>query len=74
MKTQILSILTSAALLGGATAATAAKTAQNDVKAVEATTGAGEKKICKRLETSGTRMIARTCLTKQEWKKLDALD
>ena len=30
-----------------------------------------EKKICKRLETSGTRMAERVCLTKDEWKKVE---
>ena len=30
-----------------------------------------EKKICKRLSVSGTRMADRVCLTKQEWAKVD---
>lgn len=30
-----------------------------------------EKKICKRLETSGTRMFERVCLTKQQWQKVE---
>jgi hypothetical protein len=30
-----------------------------------------EKKICKRLATSGTRMAERVCLTKQHWEKVD---
>lgn len=30
-----------------------------------------EKKICKRLATSGTRMFERVCLTKQQWEKVE---
>lgn len=30
-----------------------------------------EKKICKRLAVSGTRMADRVCLTKEEWKKVE---
>ena len=30
-----------------------------------------EKKICKRLATSGTRMAERVCLTKQQWEKVE---
>jgi hypothetical protein len=30
-----------------------------------------EKKVCKRLATSGTRMAERVCLTKQEWQKVE---
>ena len=32
---------------------------------------AADKKVCKRLETSGTRMAERVCLTKEQWKKVD---
>ena len=32
---------------------------------------AEEKKICKQLKTSGTRMFKRACLTKQEWEKVE---
>jgi hypothetical protein len=40
----------------------------------QATTAApapAEKKICKRLAVSGTRMADRVCLTKQEWEKVE---
>jgi hypothetical protein len=30
-----------------------------------------DKKICKRLATSGTRMAERVCLTKEQWQKVD---
>jgi Spy/CpxP family protein refolding chaperone len=47
----------------------AAPTAGASGKATDA-----EKKICKRLATSGTRMAERVCLTKEQWKKVDELD
>ena len=31
-----------------------------------------EKKVCKRLATSGTRMAERVCLTKQQWEKVES--
>jgi len=46
-----------------AAAATAAAQGSKEAK--------GEKKVCKRLETSGTRMAERVCLTKEEWKKVE---
>ena len=30
-----------------------------------------EKKICKRLATTGSRMEERVCLTKEEWKQVE---
>ena len=54
--------------------------AQNSSQAATAATAsaaqpskaaAEEKKVCKRLETSGTRMAERVCLTKEEWKKVE---
>lgn len=39
---------------------------------VKSTSTSNEKKICKRLATSGTRMAERVCLTKEEWKKVEA--
>ena len=30
-----------------------------------------EKKVCKSLPVSGTRMFKRACLTKQEWEKVE---
>ena len=46
-------------------AATAATAATPGAKAKE------EKKVCKLLQTSGTRMAERVCLTKEEWKKVE---
>ena len=31
-----------------------------------------EKKICKQLDTTGSRLPRRACLTEKEWKQLDA--
>lgn len=74
MKTQFLSIVATAALLGAGTASAAVKTGQSEeVKALQAA-GAGEKKVCKRLQVSGTRLAERTCLTKEDWKKLDNMN
>jgi hypothetical protein len=32
-----------------------------------------DKKVCRRLKTSGSRMAERVCLTKEQWKQVDAL-
>ena len=47
-------------------AGTASASAAQAAKPSEA-----EKKICKRLETSGTRMADRVCLTKEQWQKVE---
>jgi hypothetical protein len=79
---RITSVITlSAALLLSSTAmAQARKLAANEQpsasKSYQAsddqsgTPVAAEKKICKRLATSGTRMAKRSCLTKQQWEKV----
>lgn len=46
-------------------AGTAATTAAQTTKAAD-----DEKKICKRLDSTGTRMEKRVCLSKEEWKKV----
>ena len=46
----------------GSTATTSAQTAKTAVE---------EKKVCKRLDATGTRMEKRVCLTKDEWKKVE---
>jgi hypothetical protein len=54
--------------------------AQNSSQTATATTTAAaqspkpaaeEKKVCKLLETTGTRRSERVCLTKEEWKKVE---
>jgi len=70
--------LSAALLLSSAAMAQDKKLAANeqpsnsvsDQASIEATTPA-EKKICKRLATSGTRMFERVCLTKQQWEKVE---
>lgn len=51
---------------GTSQAGTASASAAQVAKPADA-----EKKVCKRLETSGTRMAERVCLTKQEWQKVE---
>lgn len=42
-------------------------------KAAEAKSGAKEeKKVCKRLKVSGSRMAEKVCLTKAQWEKVEA--
>jgi len=51
----------------------AAKAAKDQSVAEESASAAtAERKVCKRLENTGTRMKNdRVCLTKEEWRKLD---
>lgn len=63
----IAAALTVSAPLAAKTETSTSQLAENKAgKAAE-----GEKKICKRLATSGTRMADRVCLTKEQWKKVD---
>jgi hypothetical protein len=48
--------------------ATASYQASNEEPA--ATQAPADKKICKRLATSGTRMAKRVCLTEQQWDRV----
>ena len=77
---RLTSIVTlSAALLLSSTAvAQDRKLAANEQPLANASTAvkteapaAAEKKVCKRLETSGTRMFQKVCLTKGEWDKVE---
>ena len=64
-----------AALAVTATPAFAAKTSAKDQAVVQEAGGSaesGERKICKRMENTGTRMKNdRVCLTKADWRKLE---
>lgn len=66
-----------AALALTASPALAAKTVAKDEAVAEqgaSTAASGERKICKRLQMTGTRMKNdRVCLTKAEWKEVDAM-
>lgn len=62
--------------LGGAIATTQ-PTAQAQAPAqpdAAAKSVASEKKICRKLPSTGTRMEKRACLTLREWQNLDRLD
>ena len=63
-----------AALLLAAPVAAQSTTQVGAASTTAARAKPAEKKICKRLETSGTRMAERVCLTKEEWKKVEELD
>ena len=64
-----------AALAFTATPAFAAKTSAKDQTVAQEAGGSaenGDRTICKRLETTGTRMKSeRVCLTKSEWKQVE---
>jgi hypothetical protein len=79
MKKQLMSLAAAALLIGGASAAPAAnKASQGEaIKAAEGGSGAGgAKKICRRLETTGSRLGtgAKACHTKEEWKKIEQMN
>jgi Spy/CpxP family protein refolding chaperone len=61
-----LLLAAAAAAQGTTQAGTASTSAAQTAKPADA-----EKKICKRLAMSGTRMAERVCLTKQEWQKVE---
>lgn len=50
-----------------------AATGSEQAKGAKAKGAKAERKICRNLETTGSRMAKRACHTKAEWKKLDAL-
>ncbi|HEY0629379.1 MAG TPA: hypothetical protein VGD23_08625 [Sphingomicrobium sp.] len=60
-----------AALTVSAPLAAKTETSANQLAENKSGKAEGEKKICKRLATSGTRMADRVCLTKEQWKKVD---
>ena len=51
--------------------ASASTTYEATAEQPAAAQAAGEKKICKRLATSGTRMFKRSCLTKEQWEQVE---
>lgn len=63
-----------AALALSTAPAAAAKTSAKDQTLVQesAAAAAGDRKICRRLQNTGTRLRSdRVCLTKAEWKKIE---
>lgn len=68
MRPVSFAILSAAVMLS---APVAAKTqTESDRPTVDNSSG---KKICRRLNVTGSRMAERVCLTKEEWKKVDEL-
>ena len=71
-------------LVAGAPAASAPASVASDIAPSEAQQAVGlsgggknvqpaeEKKICRQLETTGSRLPRRACLTEREWKKLQS--
>ena len=80
MQPRLMSTIAASLIMAGTVPAAAsvassdAPSAQAQGKSAGAVTVAetGEKKICKKLARSGTRMAEKTCLTKSEWKKVEA--
>jgi hypothetical protein len=71
-------LLTAAAPAASAPPAVASQIAPSDTQQAMGPSGGGaapraeDKKICKQLETSGSRLPRRACLTQKEWKQVDA--
>lgn len=72
MLIQLSMLLTTAAVAQAGTPATTATTGAAPSASTVAAEPAKEKKICRKLTTSGTRMEKRVCLTKSQWAKIDA--
>jgi len=70
MRFSFIVSLAGAALMSTAAAAET-KTPTEPAQRVEDKGASNDKKICKRLETSATRMVERICLTKEQWKKVE---
>ena len=69
--TSIVSLSAALLLAAPVAAQSTSQAGTASASAAQATKPAAEKKICKRLAVSGTRMADRVCLTKQEWEKVD---
>jgi hypothetical protein len=68
---RLLSVATLAvAALMSTSAAAETQAPSEPTKATEKVAPA-EKKVCKRLATTGSRMEERVCLTKEEWKAVE---
>lgn len=72
MRLIVLTALSSALILS---VPAAAKTqGQSDSQQAAAAKPAAEKKICKRIPVSGSNLVERVCLTKEDWKKVEELN
>lgn len=74
----LAAFLTAAAPAATAAPAVSEQVAPSDAQQAVALSGgkddasAQEKRVCKLLPTSGTRLAKRACLTAKEWKQLEA--
>ena len=71
MRKYLVSFSVASCMLFAAGTANAGDTAKTTVAATPAAAKSDERKICRRMETSGSRMAERVCLTKSEWIKLE---
>ncbi|HWJ38474.1 MAG TPA: hypothetical protein VNR86_06905 [Sphingomicrobium sp.] len=74
-----LALLVAAAPAASAPALAASDIAPSEAQQADGLAGGGkngrtveEKKICRQLETTGSRLPRRACLTEREWKKLQS--
>jgi hypothetical protein len=69
-------LIVAASLIVSPIAASAAETSASQPAAVAAAAAkkadAGERKICKQLPSSSSRLPQRVCLTEKQWKQVDA--
>ena len=76
MTTSFLTALVAASLVATPAAATATEPSANQPAAAAAPAAKNaasteEKKICKQLDLSGSRLPRRACLTAKEWKQVE---
>jgi hypothetical protein len=76
MRMTLLAVLSTALLVSVPATAQPSQTGSASTTAAQSTKVAddaadSDKKVCKRLKTSGTRMAKRACLTEDQWKKVD---
>jgi hypothetical protein len=69
---QIHSTMVLAAVLLAGTVPATAQQVGNGKSASSTAPAASEKKVCRKLVTSGSRFAEKVCLTKAQWEKIDA--
>ena len=69
--TMFLALATALTFSAPLAAKTGAATKAELAESKAAKADEGERKICKRLATSGTRMADRVCMTKEQWKQAE---
>ena len=63
--------LISLAIVTAALSIASPAAAKTNAQADQTASSQSAKKICKKLEVTGSRMGERVCLTKQQWKQVD---